>query len=72
MKNIKILNEILINNAQKHPNLPALTMKWGYRDINYTYSELYKSSLEVAVWFKKNNITKGDKVIIMAPIALIG
>ena len=64
---IKVLNDILKNNAKRNPLKPALSMKWGFRYINFNYKELYDQARQVAQLFESMGIGKGDHIIIIAP-----
>jgi long-chain acyl-CoA synthetase len=41
--------------------------KGEYSKKEYTYQQIYEKSLKITDFFKKQNITKGDKVIIFIP-----
>src|SRR5580692_4569001 len=62
-----ILTALLELNAQKFPNFPALTMKMGYRTITLTYRDVYNYALQTALFLEKNNLRKGDAMLICAP-----
>lgn len=64
--NKMVLTEILINNAQQYPQKRALTMHMGYRTITLTYAQVYELAQKLAVLLERNNINKGDPVIIVA------
>lgn len=66
LKKIKILNEILKYNAKNFSNLPALTIKHGYRNLTYTFLELYNSAKKTALFLNKLGLKKGDKLVILA------
>jgi long-chain acyl-CoA synthetase len=62
-----VLTEVLEENAKKFKNVPALTMKMGFRIVTLTYGEIYDLSRCVAVLLEKNGVGKGDSVILLAP-----
>ncbi len=55
------LFDLLINSAQQRPDKVVL----AYRDITYTYSELYKACCAAAASFTNDGIRKGDRVSIV-------
>lgn len=62
-----VLTQILKRNAKDFPNVPAMTMKMGFRTISMTYKDVYDLSRCVALLLEKNGVNKGDKVILLAP-----
>ena len=62
-----ILTTILEKNSRKFGNYPALTMRMGYRTISLTYQEVYDTARCVALFLEKNQINKGDTLLICAP-----
>jgi len=62
-----ILTQILIDNAKKFPNAPALTMKMGFRTVSLTYGEVYDVSRQIALLLKKEGVGPQDKVLFLAP-----
>src|SRR5438270_12265414 len=65
--NLNVLNKILNHTYKTYPQKEALKMKMGYRVLNLTYAEVYELSKKIAVFLQKNNINKGDRVLICAP-----
>jgi len=61
------LRSILKKNATKFSNSPALTMKIGFRTISLSYKDVYKNARKIALLLEKNGLSKGDKVLILAP-----
>jgi long-chain acyl-CoA synthetase len=64
---IQSLNDILKNNAKSNALETALSMKWGFRFINFNYKELYDQARQVAQLLESMGIGKGDHIIIIAP-----
>jgi len=62
-----MLTEILKNNAEKFGNKRALTMRLGYRTVTLNYGDVYKLAQKFACLLEQKGISKGDKVIIVAP-----
>jgi long-chain acyl-CoA synthetase len=62
-----ILTKILEQNSVKYANLPALSMRMGYRTITLSYKQTYDLSCRIALFLQAQGIAKGDKVIIFAP-----
>ncbi len=64
---MKLLTEILERNAREYPNVPALTMRMGYRTVSLTYAQTYEMAQRVVVWLAHEGLKKGDKVLLFAP-----
>jgi long-chain acyl-CoA synthetase len=62
-----ILTTFLESNAQKIPTLPALTMKMGFRTVSLTYHDVYIYAQKTALFLEKNNLHKGDVLLLCAP-----
>lgn len=63
---MKILKE-LVEQTQNNPSKIAIIDRREYRKFEYTYQQLYDLSRKFATLLKKNNIKKGDKIIIWSP-----
>jgi long-chain acyl-CoA synthetase len=61
------LQNLIKTSVKNFPNKILITDKGDYSKKQYTYSEIYKQSLRVISFFKKNNISKGEKIITFIP-----
>lgn len=64
---MKLLTDVLKESASKYSNKPAVTMKMGFRVVEFTYSEFYEFTKKVALFLEQEDVKAGDKVIICAP-----
>ena len=64
---MKLLTDILKEGASKYSSRPALTMKMGFRVVEFTYAEFYETSKRVALFLEEQGVKAGDKVVICAP-----
>lgn len=62
-----ILNDILIDNANKFPNKIACRMQLGFREFSLTYAQTYLLAQKVATLLEKQNIKHGERILICAP-----
>ena len=62
-----LLTQLIEENAEKHPRKTALTMRMGYRTVSLTYKELFDNARKIACFLEKNGVSKGDKVLLLAP-----
>jgi long-chain acyl-CoA synthetase len=63
---MKTLKE-LVEETQNNPSKIAIIDRREYRKFEYTYQQLYDLSRKFATLLKKNNVKKGDKIIIWSP-----
>ncbi len=62
-----LLIDILKKNALDNKNKIAFTMKIGYRVKSFSYLQVYELAKKFALFLKKNEVGKDDKIIIFAP-----
>lgn len=61
------LPDFLKKNSQKYKDNILFRQNTRYRTITWTYSDFYDFTLKTAELLNQKNISKGDKVIIVAP-----
>ncbi|MEI6082865.1 MAG: AMP-binding protein [Verrucomicrobiota bacterium] len=61
------LTEILLKNARELPDKIALAMRVGYRTQTLSYRDVYQRAAGIAGFLKENGLTKGDRVLVLAP-----
>lgn len=64
---MKLITDFLKENAVKFANKPALSMKMGFRAVDFTYAEFYELAKKVAILLEQQGVGKNDKVVICAP-----
>src|SRR3990167_4748333 len=67
MKKQLLITDVLKESAQKYSNNPALTMKMGFRVVEFSYIEFYELIKKIALFLEQQGVKKGDKVAICAP-----
>jgi long-chain acyl-CoA synthetase len=61
------LKELIQTSVEKFSNKTFIIDKGEYSKNIYTYKQIYEKALKIISYFKKQNISKGDKVITFAP-----
>lgn len=61
-----LLTSILKNSSEKYADLPALSMRMGYRTVTLTYRHVNERAHKVAQYFHEQGLVKGDRVLICA------
>jgi long-chain acyl-CoA synthetase len=62
-----VLTTLLKENAHKIGAKVAFSMKMSFRMRHFTYKEMYDLSRKCALLLQKHGVSKGDKVIVLAP-----
>jgi long-chain acyl-CoA synthetase len=62
-----LLTQILKDNAQKYPHRIATKMQIGFRQVSFSYQEIYTLAQKVATLLEQNGVKSGDPVLICAP-----
>lgn len=60
------INEIIHKSAVSFKDLPAFSLKSGFRTKAYSYSEIFNYVKRFPEFFKKHEIKPGDKIILLS------
>ncbi len=62
-----LLIQVLKDNAQKYPDKLAARMQIGFRQVDFSYAQVYVMAQRVATLLEKQGVQADDKILICAP-----
>lgn len=60
------INQLILETTSKYSDLPALSLKTGFRTKTYTYREVYDYIRRFPGFFSKHGIKNGDKIVVLS------
>ncbi len=63
----KSVKELIHKSTLKYAQMPAFSLKTGFRTKTYTYKEVYSYITKFSSFFETNNIKRGEKIVILSP-----
>lgn len=61
------LINIIQESAKKYGSKKAFSMRMGYRNYDFTFTQIYELAQQTALFLQAQGVKKGDKVVIFAP-----